>query len=362
MNAIYPVIMAGGTGTRLWPVSRKRVPKQFQAMLTQNSMLVETVNRLLAGKAAGDISDPIVICSVDHTDMVLDQCRKNQTKLKALIEEPVGRNTAAAAAIASLVIEEMDPDGMVLLMPADHFITDVPAYWKAVGKGLGAARNGCIATLGISPTHPETGYGYIKTGKAITDDIFLIESFTEKPNVKTASKYVHDGNYYWNSGIFMFGATLFLEEFKAQSPDILVSCEAALKNSRRKNETITLDTESFYRCRSQSIDCAIMEKTKKGAIVAPVSIGWSDVGGWSSVRTILSGQDENKTVTIGNVFADHTKRSLIRSDGPFVAAIGVEDLVIVATDDAVLVTTVDRAQEVKDVVDWLEEEKKEKFT
>ncbi|WP_306250441.1 mannose-1-phosphate guanylyltransferase/mannose-6-phosphate isomerase [Parvularcula sp. IMCC14364] len=355
MAKIFPVIMAGGSGTRLWPVSRKRQPKQFQAIVTDQTMFLQTVSRITQGRTttALDIADPIVICATAHEQTVRTQCAENNITLLKLILEPVGRNTAPVAAIASLVIQEIDPDGIILLLPADHHIVDTDGFWQAVASGLQVAEQGHITTFGIQPTQPETGYGYIKSDKQLTEGVFSIDSFREKPDRATAQEYLQAGNYFWNAGIFLFNAAEMLTQFDQCAADILESCKKCLTVSQKQETFIFLDTDSFSACRAESIDYAIMEHTERGAIVAPVDIGWNDIGAWTAVRELLS--DDDKNVVRGDVMSVNSEGCYIRTDGPLVAAVGLENIVIVATEDAILVTTPEQAQNVKNIVAQLSE-------
>ena len=362
MAKIFPVIMAGGSGTRLWPLSRKQKPKQFQPIVTDETMFMQTMYRLESGRQLTnmEIADPIVVCAETHKDMVLQQSHEAEQKLLHLVLEPVGRNTAPVAAITSLIVNDIDPEGIILLLPADHHITDTEGFWSAVSSGLTAAELGHITTFGIQPSHAETGYGYIKIASPVSDKVFAIDSFREKPDQVTAESYLEAGTYFWNAGIFLFQAAGMLIEFEKSALDILESCTICLNKSGRQENSIPLDHDSFSSCRSDSIDYAIMEKTAKGAIVAPVDIGWNDIGAWSAVQKLLI--DNNQTVSRGEVITIDTEGCYIRSEGPVVAAIGLENVVIVATEDAVLVTTPDKAQDVKNIVTTLSDSGRKDLT
>nr|GGI01649.1 hypothetical protein GCM10011355_32800 [Aquisalinus luteolus] len=321
-------------------------------------MLVNTLARVSGNGTGISVADPIIICGAEHRDLVLDQCKQADISLNALIIEPVGRNTAPAAALAAMVVREIDPDGLILLLPADHHVSDPEGFWRWVETAQPIAADGFITTFGIKPTHPETGYGYIKTGETIGDMAYRIDRFAEKPDLATAQAYLDDGSYYWNAGIFLFSATAILEEFDTIAADISNSCHSALKGGGRDGKVYTLCPDTFANCRSESVDYAIMEETRRGAIVGPVEIGWNDIGAWSAVREILAEAGSDATVTVGNVIEIDTRSSYVRSDGPLVSVIGLENVVVVATDDAVLVARADRAQDVKRVVEALKAGKK----
>lgn len=353
MTKIYPFIMSGGAGTRLWPLSRQRSPKQYHAMISQNTMFAQTLLRM---RECGnnDVADPIIICAEGHQDLVKAQSEALDIALTAIILEPCARNTAAVGAIAAAFVSNIDPNGLILLLPADHHIDDDVAFWTAVEKGAVAANAGQLITFGIHPTGPETGFGYIHRGSSIGTDTYKIQSFKEKPDVETAQSYLDTGEYSWNAGIFLFNADRAFSEYQTHAPDILDQSVKALNAAQHTGVCVLLDEDIFSGCRSDSIDYAIMEKTRFAAIVAPVEAGWNDIGSWTAISDILQKHDTSiDAISIGDVKMIDVKNSLIRSEGPFVAAIGVQDLIVVAMADAVLIAHKDNTQDVKKIAEFL---------
>jgi mannose-1-phosphate guanylyltransferase/mannose-6-phosphate isomerase len=352
VGRLYPVILSGGSGTRLWPLSRSSLPKQLLALHGSRTMIQETVRRAKLPAVA----PPILLCNDDHRFLVAEQMLEIGLKPSAIVLEPMGRNTAPAAAVAALVAAENDPDAVILLLPSDHVVTDEPAFRDAVAVATRAAEAGSIVTFGMQPTAPETGYGYIQRGAPIggVDGAFKVQRFVEKPDAKTAMGYIADGGYFWNGGMFVFRADVLLEEIDRQAPTILPAVREALAKAKRDLDFIRLDADSFARAPNISIDYAIMEHTERAALV-PCSIGWSDVGSWSSLWEIRD-QDESGNVLVGDVIAHDTHGSFVHSEKRLTALVGVHDLVVVATKDAVLVADKSRAQDVKAVVDRLKAE------
>ena len=287
---LTPVLLSGGVGSRLWPVSREAYPKQFLPLAGEMSMLQETLQRT-AGLAAGD---PVVVCNEEHRFMVAEQLRQLELKSGGLILEPEGRNTAPAVALAALSVIEHDPEAILLVLPADHLIQDVDAFVKAVGVAQPLAQQGKLMTFGVVPTAPETGYGYIKCGQAGGDGVFDLERFVEKPDAETAQSYLSDGGYLWNSGMFLLRASTYLEELERLAPQMLQACRAAMEGATSDMDFIRPDADIFAQCPSDSIDYAVMEKTDAGAVVS-LDCGWSDVGAWSALWDVAD-QD-----TQGNV-------------------------------------------------------------
>lgn len=343
MQRLTPVIMAGGSGTRLWPLSRKASPKQFHALVGEDTMLAATLARV----SGEGFAPPVVIGSGAHREVL--EAGLAAAAGARLVLEPMGRNTAAAAIVAALMVQEEDPDGLVLLLPADHHITDQKAFVEAVGRGVAAAQQGYLVTLGITPDRPETGYGYIRRGAQLTEGTFAVSAFVEKPGRPKAEEYLAEGNYSWNAGIFLYRASDLLAEAATHAPDILEATRHAFGGAVRDGAVTALGEEAFARVRSDSIDYAIMEKTSRAAVVSPVTIGWNDVGSWAAVR------DLSAAATVGEVVAIDCRDTLIRAtdDAPMVAAVGLEGIVVVATRDAVLVLPADRSQDVKKVIDDL---------
>lgn len=348
MSKIVPVILSGGSGTRLWPLSRALYPKQLHQLYSDNSMLQETAKRV----SGEGFAEPIIICNVEHRFIIAEQLLESGIVPQSIILEPVGRNTAPAAAVAALMLVEKDPGALMLLLPSDHLIANEKAFASAVSIAADAANNGALVTFGIKPDNPETGYGYIRQGEKMNiDGCFKVAKFVEKPDQKTAEQYVATNEYLWNSGMFMFSASLYLEELSRLQPETVAACKAAITDGVRDLDFFRLDEKQFSKTKSDSIDYAVMEHTEKSAVV-PVDMGWNDVGSWSSLWG-LSNKDDDGNVLQGDIISISNSSSYIRTSGPMVAAIGINDMVIVCTDDAVLIAPKDRAQQVKDVVEHL---------
>src|SRR6185312_1599858 len=280
MSVIHPIVLSGGAGSRLWPLSRSLFPKQLLALTSERSLIQETVAR-----AAGQgFSAPLIVCNVEHRFLIAEQMREAGIRPGAIVLEPEGRNTAPAAAVAALLVEKQDPGALMLLIPADHVIRDVAAFQASVACAAAAARTGYLVTFGITPDVPETGYGYIRKGRALAslDGCFAVERFVEKPDAATAAGYVASGDYSWNSGMFLFQADVFLAELERLEPELLAQCRAAIGGGKQDLDFFRLDQPSFAKARSISIDYAVMERTDKAAIV-PVQMGWSDIGSWDSL-------------------------------------------------------------------------------
>lgn len=346
---LHPVILSGGSGTRLWPLSRSAVPKQFLALASDLSLLQETCVRAAAAADA----PPIIVCNQDHRFLVAEQLRKAQVNSHSIVLEPFGRNTAPAVAVAALALVNDDPEALLLVLPSDHVIRDVGGFARAVKLAAVAAEKGALVTFGIKPTRAETGYGYIRKGRAMPDasGCYELDAFVEKPDAQTAGKYLASESYYWNSGMFVFGAQAYLSELSRLRPDMYAACQRALEHGHRDLDFLRLDEESFRSCASDSIDYAVMEHTQN-AVVVPVDIGWSDVGSWDALWEI-SEKDQHQNVTRGDVHLREATNTYVNAQSRFVAAVGVEDLVIVETSDAVLVATKDKVQQVSKVVDYL---------
>ena len=347
---ITPILLSGGSGTRLWPVSRSLYPKQLLPMASERTMFQETARRF-AG--IDGFADPLIICNDEHRFVLAAQCQAGGITPQAIVLEPQGRNTAPAAAVAALMLAERAPDGLMLLAASDHVIDDVPALHTAVRVGARAAGAGRLVTFGITPTRAETGYGYIRRGPALPgiDQAFGVTSFVEKPDRATAARFVDSGEYYWNASLFLFSPALYLEELAKHAPAVLAQARTALARGRRDLDFLRLDKEAFAACPSISIDYAVMEHTDRAAVV-PASIGWSDVGSWSTLWE-RGPKDADGNVLSGDAVVEEGRNNFLRSEGRLVAALGVNDLVIVATNDAVLVTSRDRDQDVKRLVERL---------
>lgn len=348
---ILPVIMAGGTGSRLWPLSRVLYPKQFLCLDGKLTMLQATIHRL----QGIECESPVVICNEQHRFIVAEQLRQMDKLTKNIILEPVGRNTAPAIALAALAATRSKPDGhsLMLVLAADHVIQDEEAFRVAVHKALPHAQNGKLVTFGIVPNKPETGYGYIHRGDVSCDtDIvsaFKVAQFVEKPNLETAEAYVASGEYYWNSGMFLIRADRYLDELQKYRPDILAVCEKAMSVVDPDLDFTRVDEEAFMACPDESIDYAVMEHTQD-AVVVPMDAGWSDVGSWSSLWDISRKSSEGNVVT-GDVISYSTENSFLYSESGLLATIGVKDLVVVQTKDAVLVANRNSVQDVKKIVE-----------
>lgn len=351
---IYPVILSGGSGTRLWPLSRGSLPKQLLPLHGERTMIQETALRVsLPGTAA-----PILLCNDDHRFLVAEQMQQIGLSPSAIVLEPIGRNTAPAAAAAALIAVEKDPNAIVSLFPSDHVVGDEKAFQAALAVAVKAAEAGKIVTFGLNPTSPETGYGYIQRGAALSEieGAYAVAAFKEKPELETAKAYLADGNYFWNGGMFVFRADVLLGEFEKFAPQILPPVREAVANAVRDLDFIRLNGDAFGKADNISIDYAIMEKTKLAAVV-PCDIGWNDVGSWSSLWEIRD-QDAAGNVLHGDVVVHETTGSFVHSEKTLTAMVGVENLVVIATKDAVLVADKGHAQDVKAIVDQLKDAKR----
>ncbi|POB87978.1 mannose-1-phosphate guanylyltransferase/mannose-6-phosphate isomerase [Vibrio vulnificus] len=344
---LIPVIMAGGSGSRLWPLSRSLYPKQFISLASDKSMLQETIARL----SGLDHQAPLLICNQEHRFIVAEQLRQQRIQHGGIVLEPVGRNTAPAIALAALHALKSNDDPLLLVLAADHVIQNQTVFTQAVENAVKPAKLGMLVTFGIVPTAPETGYGYIKQGEAVSDTAYRVAQFVEKPSLTTAEQYLASGEYYWNSGMFLFKASRFLEELKIYRPDILQACEAAMHGSRHDLDFIRLEEDAFIQCPDDSVDYAVMEKTKD-ALVVPMDAGWSDVGSFSALWEV-SPKDSQGNVLMGDVIAEQTQNSYIYAQNKLVSTVGVDNLVIIETKDAVLVANKDKVQDVKNVVNQL---------
>ena len=353
---IHPVILSGGSGTRLWPMSRSLYPKQLLALFGDSSLLQQTVLRV-AGQPC--FATPLIVANEEHRFIIAEQLREIDSAPEALLLEPIGRNTAPAACVAALRVAKREPDALMLVMPSDHAIADPDAFRTAVERAEIAARAGMLVTFGINPERAESGYGYIARGQPIEGcaGAFALAGFVEKPDPAHAERFVASGDYFWNSGIFLFPVALYLSELKRLRSDMLAACKKALAAARADSDFIRLDKAAFSECPADSIDYAVMEHTASGAVV-PVSMGWSDLGSWDALWE-MSDKDGQGNLVAGNVIAEDTSNCYLRSEGGLLAAIGVEDLVVVATDDAVMVAPRNRSQEVKKLVARLSAEQRD---
>jgi len=348
---IHPVVLSGGAGTRLWPLSRTLYPKQLLPLTAESTLLQETVDRV--GDPA-TFAPPMVICNEDHRFIIAEQIRKGGGDADTLVLEPVGRNTAPAVACAALLLARKDPAALMLVLPSDHKIEKPEAFRAAIETARKAAANGALVTFGVTPDAPETGYGYIRRDEpysvdgAALADCFTIDRFVEKPDLATAKTFLADGGYYWNSGMFLFTAGAYLAELERLEPEMLARCREAVENGKSDMDFYRLEKTAFEACPAQSIDYAVMEHATKAAVV-PVDAGWNDVGSWSALWSV-GGKDTEGNVQKGDVIAADTQNSYLRAEGPLLCTVGVDNLVVVATEDAVLVVSRDRAEAVGQLV------------
>jgi len=349
---VYPVVLSGGVGTRLWPMSRVLQPKQLLPLTSERSMLQETVSRV----SGPGFAPPMIVCNQEHRFVIAEQMRELQVTPEAIVLEPLGRNTAPAVTVAALLLAAKDPDAIMLVLPSDHVIGNIERFRDAVATAVTAARGDALITFGIPPTRPETGYGYIQRGDPCNGipECFRIARFVEKPDLPTAEAYIASDQYAWNSGMFVFPVRSYLDEVARLKPDMFELCRQSVAQATTDLDFLRLDRASFEAMESVSIDYAVMEQTTKGAIV-PANMEWSDVGSWAALWEI-SDRDAEGNVVVGDTIALDARNCYIRGDGHLVAVIGVEDLVIVATDDVVLVVPKQRAQDVKQIVDRIEKE------
>ena len=352
---ILPIIMAGGTGSRLWPLSRQIFPKQFLTLDGNGSMLQTTAERLSGIEHA----PAIVICNEDHRFSVAEQFRLNNIQNSGIILEPIGRNTAPAIALAALHAIKNGDDPLLLVLAADHVIKNTQAFLDSVDLAKIHAQAGKLVTFGIVPTAPETGYGYIKRGATQKNSGYAVAKFVEKPDKATAETYLAAGDFYWNSGMFLFKASRYLAELKLHRPDILSACEKAMANTQNDLDFVRVDKTAFEACPEDSVDYAVMEKTLD-AIVVPMDCGWSDVGSWSALWDI-SEKDNYGNAFKGDVIGIDTKNSFVYAQDKLVATIGLDDIAVVETKDAILVSKLSEVQKVKEIVKQLKADERSEF-
>ena len=355
MTKLHPVVLCGGAGTRLWPMSRRMLPKQFLPLVGERTMLQDTVLRL-AG--IPDCAKAVVVSNTEHRFLVAEQLKSIEASPEVQILEPVGRNTAPAVAVADLHVAQTDPEGILLVLSSDHAIADVRAFHRAIAAAVGAARQGLLVTFGIRPDHPATGYGYIEAGEALPGEaeVARIRRFVEKPDAATAAEYLASGRFLWNSGMFVFKASRLIEEMRKHRPDILDASEKAYRAAARDLDFLRLDAKAFEACPSESIDYAVMEKTADGAVVR-ADMGWSDVGSWSALWDI-GRKDAAGNVTRGDAQLRDTANSYVWAGSRLVYVLGLDGILVVETDDAILIGERSRAQEVKDIVQSLDASKR----
>ena len=345
---MVPVILSGGSGTRLWPLSRALFPKQFLALHAEGTLLQETLLRL---RGLEDIAAPVVVCNEDHRFIVAEQLRQLKVQQPTILLEPVARNTAPAIAVAALHAVARGQDPVLLVLPADHVIQDVAAFQQAVALARKAAEQGALVTFGITPTAPETGYGYIKATVGAAGTAWPLERFVEKPDRATAEQYLTSGSYFWNSGMFLFKASVYLQELARFAPQMLAACKAALDTEALDLDFVRLGKEAFAASPEDSIDYAVMEKTDKGLVV-PLTAGWSDIGSWTALWEVAD-KAVDGSVSRGDVLKVDAKNCYIHADHRLVVVVGLEDVVVVETSDAVLVAHKQRVQDVKKAVEQL---------
>ncbi len=350
MSTIHPVILSGGSGTRLWPLSRSMYPKQFIRFFNGQgpSFLGATLQRLSADKG---FAAPVLLCNNDHRFLVKEELDRANISTKSIFLEPVARNTAAAIAVAAFAVAREDPQGVIVVMPSDHVIRDEVRFLEAVRRAAKVAATGRLVLFGIKPSEPHTGYGYIRQGAALdgfANGAFTVDAFAEKPDAETAQRYIDSGNYYWNSGIFVLGARAFLEELQRLEPAIFDAARNALQRSKDDLGFIRLDRAAFGQSPNISVDYAVMEKTSLAAML-PIDVGWNDVGSWSSLWDIAP-HDEDGNYVHGDAILEDSSNLYVHSERSLVSTIGVKDLIIVDTPDALLVADKSRAQDVSKIV------------
>ena len=349
MPSFNPVLLCGGVGSRLWPVSREARPKQYLNLIGEQSMFQQTLARL----DGLPLASPIVVCNEQHRFLVAEQLRQLDIGSPSIVLEPAGRNTAPAIAIAAIDAMAKDPDAVLLVLPADHYIADVEALQSAINEALTIVNEGRLITFGLIPNRPETGYGYIRCGDGLSGSISELAEFVEKPDLATAQTYLESGDYVWNSGMFMFRADAYCEALATHQPEMLNVCCEAMAAASIDMDFVRPDPELFASCPSDSIDYAVMEKTDRGAVVS-LDCGWSDIGAWSALWE-AGAPDVDGNVAVGDVVLDNSRNSYVRSQSRLVTATGVDDLVIVETADAVMVVDRHSVQDVKNIVKALKD-------
>jgi mannose-1-phosphate guanylyltransferase/mannose-6-phosphate isomerase len=346
---LIPLILSGGSGTRLWPVSRKNLPKQFLALAGDGTLFQQTIART---RQLPEVTSPIVVASEDHRFLAADQLLEVGVQDATILLEPLGRNTAPAIALGALQAQQRDPDALLLVLPADHLIGDTAAFVEVVKQAMPLAEQGWLVTFGIRPDRPETGFGYIRRAETIGNEGYRVEQFVEKPDLATAESYLADGGYDWNSGMFLFKASRYLEELAEHAPAMLAAVREAHANASADLDFVRIDHDTFARVPDNSIDYAVMEKTRHAAVI-PVSCVWSDIGSWSALW-LTGDKDGEGNLREGDTLSIDSRNSLLRShDRHLLATVGIDDLIVVTTPDATLVAHRDAAQDVKKIVEQL---------
>ena len=352
---LYPVILSGGSGSRLWPLSREFFPKPLLPLVSEQTLLQETATRL---DGLADLGDAVYVCNEEHRFLVAEQIAEIGKTPSTIILEPEGRNTAPALTLAALYLVKRDADAMMVVMPADHVMTVPQQFVEAVEQGSHNAEQGALVTFGIVPASPETGYGYIKRDEQVDDSAaYRVARFVEKPDRETAEQYVSEGDYFWNSGIFLMRADRWLDEISQHRPDILKACRQAMNKGTQDSDFFRVNKQEFHECPGDSIDYAVMEKTDR-AVVVPISAGWSDIGAWSALWDVCQ-QDADGNVMQGDVIAEDTRNAFLVAQHRCLATVGLDDVVVIETADAVLVARKDKAQDVKAIVNRLKESGRE---
>ena len=346
---ITPIILSGGSGTRLWPLSRKLHPKQFINLINDTTLFQDAILRL-----PEDVADPLIICNEEHRFLAAEQLRQINRKSNGIILEPIGKNTAPAIALAALKFINNGEDPLLLVLSADHLIQNINTFHQSIKIAEKLAEKDKLVTFGIVPDKAETGYGYIKANIDNTADYYKIQSFTEKPNQEDAQKYLDSGNYLWNSGMFMFKASVYLQELEKFEPEILSSCKKSCQTEYKDKDFIRLNNDEFRQCPEQSIDYGVMEHTE-GAMVVPLDANWSDIGSWDALWNAKN-KDKNGNVSEGDVILDEVKNTYAYSSNRLVSVIGVSDLVIIDTQDALLVADKKYSQNIKNIVNQLKQD------
>ena len=351
-----PVILAGGAGSRLWPKSRAAFPKQFLSLTSDKTMLQNTFLRLPTDK----MEQPLFICNEEHRFLAAEQLRTANIDYDKIILEPVGRNTAPAIALAALDAVEKDEDPLLLILAADHFISDHIAFHEAIDKAQILAKEGKLVTFGVVPKEAHTGYGYIKAGESLKDIGFEVAAFVEKPDLINAQKYLASGEYFWNSGMFMFKASVYLRELSKHAPDIFNACTSAMTNTKKDLTFLRVDAEAFAECPDDSVDYAVMEHTSDACMVT-LDAGWNDVGSWTSLWETSQNKDISGNVIVGDAILEDVTNSYINAEQRLIAVIGLDDVVVVETKDAVMVANKSKVQDIKNVVNKLRVAKRPEF-
>jgi mannose-1-phosphate guanylyltransferase/mannose-6-phosphate isomerase len=348
---IYPVILCGGSGTRLWPMSRGGYPKQYLKLTGENTLVQQTALRL---RGISDIAAPIVITNNEQRFLVAEQLREVAISPSSIVLEPTGRNTAPAIAVAALLAMHESPDALLLVLPSDHVILHEEIFRKVADAAAQIANDNYLVTFGIEPTEPHTGYGYIRRGAPLAEGAtaYAVDAFVEKPDAATAKGFLADGGYDWNSGMFMFKASTYMKELRRYEPEVARQTELSLQDARRDHDFVRLDAAAFAACPSVSVDYAVMERTEHAAVIAAADLGWNDIGSWNALADIAT-PDADGNATLGDVLIESVSNSYIRAEHRMVAAIGLDNVVIVETADAVLVAHRDKTQEVKKIVERL---------